>query len=698
MRSNKDMKILFQKAAADTNRRMDKFILKDIVQTYNKTVDNKLACYQPVIWRTIMRSPVTKLTAAAVIIITAVFLVTFFEKAAAPAYALDQTIKANNTVKTVYLRKFERGQSIEKNEFSDYWLKYDNDGNLSNLRCNEHTKDGVMFTVWNHGIKKTWKPEKNVVIIRRLDNSAKREWDEFLKEFDYELFLQLINDHVKEEDGIELKIDEPAKDTDFIYVKATHLPSESRLELVVDRKTKLMKKMSEYRLTEQGDKLGERIEFFAYNQPIPPSVFELKEIPDNAKIFDRMEGGTIVPGKRVGGFTIGMSKDELLSRFGEPEHLKFKEKGYTLDNPPAQYAMRFGGVLVEIVNGKVNGFVVQSPNYKFADGLGVGDSVKKIRQTFGKETFLQEFDHKDMLYYEDKALIFEIDKSDNTLMEINVSPIESSSYIPETSYINEHGLLIDKVDYPFANDPNVLGGWKSVDYVRYINDFNPAKMPPKDKFFLNHLIFEEGGKIARSKLLTWTKGLVLSDEAASKYIIKKIDGTTYMFYQWKTSDYTTHRLRPYYYVLRKVPVEGLKYQPMVGEKADIPATSYINEQGRIVDKIDYPFVNDSQVIGTWKTVDFVRNIEDFRDPETQWQHGEDRPYLKQLVFLPDGKTTDNQRTWTRGLILHSGKKTAGEYTIKKIDGSTFLFFEWKNDSYSIRYIKPKYYVLKKVSQ
>ncbi|MHC4726389.1 MAG: hypothetical protein ACYS17_04105 [Planctomycetota bacterium] len=643
-----------------------------------------------------MKSPVTRLTAAAVIIITALFLITFFEKAAVPAYALDQTIKAKSTIKTVHLRKFKRGQSIENNEFSDYWLKYDDTGKLSNLRCNEHGKDGVEFTVWNEGIKKTWKPEKNVVIIRRLNYTAKKDWEDFAVAFDYELLLQELND-LKEKEEIEIKIiDEPAEDTDFIYVKTTHSGHEERIELVVDRKTKLIKKYLGFHLGEQGDELGVQIEFFAYNQPIHPSMFELKGIPDNAKVFDRIEGGMIVPGKRVGGFIIGMSTDELLSKFGEPEHIKFGAEGYTLDNPPAQYGMRFGGVLVEIVNDKVNGFTVQNHNYKFANGLGVGDSVQKIRQLFGKETFLQEFDRKNMLYYEDKALIFEIDNRDKTIMEINVSPIESSSYIPPTSYINEQGLLIDKVDYPFVNDPNVIGGWKSVDSVQYINDFNPAKMTPKDKLFLNHLIFEEGGKIARSKLLTWTKGLVLSDEAASKYIIREIDGSSYMFYEWKTSDYTTHRLRPHYYVLKKVPVEGLKYQPMYGEKADIPATSYINEQGRIVDKIDYPFVNDSRVIGTWKTVDFVSEIKEFKDPEKQWEHGEDRPYLKQLVFLPNGKMTDNQRTWTRGLILHSDKKTASKYTIKKIDGSTFLFFEWKNDSYSIGYIKPKYYVLKRI--
>ena len=697
MRPNEDIKILFQKVVADTNPRMDKYVLKDIVQTYNKIVDNKSACYHPIVWRTIMKSPVTKLTAAAVIIITIVFLIAFLEKAAVPAYALEQTIEANNTIKTVHLRKFERGQSIENNEFSDYWLKYDNAGRLSNLRCNEHSKDGVKFTVWNEGIKKTWIPQDNVVIITRLNDTAK-EWENFFKESDYELLLKWLNDQ-KEKEEIELKIiDEPAKDTDFIYVKATHFVRKERIELVIDRKTKLIKKLSGYRLREQGDELGDQFEFLGYNQLIDPSMFELREIPYNVKVIEKVERNIIVPGLRVGDFTLGMSKDDVLKKCGEPEGISFGAEGYTLENPPRQYGMRFSGLWVEIVNDKVNGFTVLSPIYKFANGLGVGDSEQKIKQVFGKESRIQKFDLKDMLYYRDKGLMFEIDKRDRTIKEINVFPIEISSHIPPTSYINEHGVLIDKVDYPFVNDPEVIGGWKSVDIVQDIDDFNPAKKISSGEFTINHLIFEEGGKISRCKILTWTKGLVLSDETASEYIIREIDGSAYMFFGWKTGNYSERHMRPDYYVLKKVSVESLKYQPWYGEKAEIPATSYFNEQGNIVDKIDYPFVNDKKIIGTWKTVDFVREIEDFKDSEKQWEHGEDRPYLKQLVFLSNGKTTENFRTWTKGLIFHSDNKTASKYTIKKIDGSTFMFFEWKNDSYTIGYMKTKYYVLKKVSK
>ena len=698
MRPQKDIKILFQKIVADTNPRMDKYVFKDVLQTYNKTFDNKSACYHPIIWRTIMKSPITKLTATAVIIITAVFLMTFFEKSAAPAYAFEQTIEANHTIKTVHLRKFEKGQSIENNQFSDYWLKYDNTGKLSNLRRNEHDKDGVKFTVWNDGIKKTWIPQDNVVIVKRLNNNTAKEWED--KEFDYELLLQWLNDQIKEKKEIELKIDEPAEDSDFIYVEATHSGDKERVELVVDRKTKLIKKFSKYHLIEHGDELGRQVEFFAYNQPIHPSMFELRGIPDNAKVIERVEGGIIVPGLRVGEYKFGMSKDEVLKKCGEPEYFNFGADEYTIENPPAQYGMRFSGVWVEIVNDKVNGFTVLSPNYKFANGLGVGDSERKIKQFFGNESRIQEFGRKDFLYYRDKGLMFEIDKRDRTIMEINVSPIEGSSHIPPTSYINEHGVLIDKVDYPFVNDPKVIGGWKSVDIVRDIDDFNPAKKISSGEFTVNHLIFEEGGKISRTvfpNLLTWTKGLVLSDETASEYIIREIDGSVFMFFGWKTAYYSQHHMRPDYYVLKKVSVESLKYQPWYGEKAEIPATSYFNEQGHIVDKIDYPFVNDPKVIGTWKSVDFVREIEDFKDPEKQWEHEEDRPYLKELIFLPNGKTTENFRTWTKGLIFHSDKKTASKYTIKKIKGSTFMFFEWKNDSYTSGYMKTKYYVLKKVS-
>ncbi len=426
------------------------------------------------------------------------------------------------------------------------------------------------------------------------------------------------------------------------------------------------------------------------------SIAEAANTQENSR--ENSETKIIIPGLRVGDYTFGMSKDDVLESLGKPGYIFYAENRYTLDNLPEKYYMPYDDVSFLIVNDSVKGITALSHSYKFANGLGVGDSEQKIKQAFGGDFQLKETERKDYLTYKDEGLMFEINKQDGTVMEINVSPLPGSeSYkkadIPPTSTINEQGRIVDKVDYPFVNDPKVIGGWKSVDFVREIDQFNPTAKNWKGDLFLNHLIFEEGGNIA-GKILTWTKDLVLSDDTASKYIIREMGGSTYMFFEWKSGDYTIRHMKPFYYVLKKVSAESLKYEPPFGKKANIPPTSTINEEGRIVDKIDYPFVNDPQLIGTWESVDFVGEMEEFKADQKRWKGD---LYLKGLIFKPNGKTFKPWWTWTKGLVFHSGDKTAAKYTIKDVEGSTYMFYEWKSGDYVFRYRKPSYYVLKKVS-
>jgi bla regulator protein BlaR1 len=113
---------------------------------------------------------------------------------------------------------------------------------------------------------------------------------------------------------------------------------------------------------------------------------------------------------------------------------------------------------------------------------------------------------------------------------------------------------------------------------------------------------------------------------------------------------------------------------------------------RNVDNIDLPFVNDPEIIGTWKSVDFVETIEQFDPERRQWK---DDLLLKEMIFFEDGKTFKPFWTWTKGIIIHHGDKTASQYLIKDIKGATYLFFEWKSGDYIIRQMPPSYYVLKK---
>jgi len=599
------------------------------------------------------------------------------------------------------------------------------------------------------------------------------------------------------------------------------------------------------------------------------------ETPPPDKIIDKI----IMPGERVGEYTFDMNKDDVLKSLGEPEMIFYGEKRYTLDNLPRTYYMSFDNVSFRILDDSVKEITAISPFYRFANGLGVGDSEQKIKQAFGDDFHLKKTWKKDFLTYEGEGLVFEINKNDRTVMEINVLPVESSKYepkavtpddfsrdfaqkvtqfdidnadlnkiidtfgqplnyiwgrerldknnlpsryvvvypngfqvfisqgkvveirfeheqpkdylflgklrvgssldevfevigqpsetvqgreigwvgnvlykdingrkghcyyhrpdknvriffgdykvaalyithsdynaggrgkvrekadIPATSIINEKGHIVDKIDYPFVSDPEVIGGWKSVDFVRDIDAFDPTKKSWQGNLFLNHLIFEEGGSIAGG-LLTWTKGLVFYDNdfvTASKYQIKEIDGSEYIFYEWKSGDYSVRHSKPSYYVLKKVLVESLKYEPMLGRKAYIPPTSTINEQGHIIDKTDYPFINDPRVIGAWKEVDRVDEISQFDADEKE---RDDKAFPEGLIFRNDGKV-DNviykdqikiacSDKWTKGLVLN--ERTAEKYTIKDIGGSTYLFVEQKSGDYTYRYRKPSYCVLEK---
>jgi hypothetical protein len=165
------------------------------------------------------------------------------------------------------------------------------------------------------------------------------------------------------------------------------------------------------------------------------------------------------------------------------------------------------------------------------------------------------------------------------------------------------GTITGGIDYPFVNDPPMIGAWKTVDFVKTIEDFNPGQRRWKGEFWLNHLVFEEGGEISGG-LLTWTKGLVLSSrkKTVSAYETKKVDGAAYLFLKWKGGNSTIRHMQPRCYVLKKVRPDSLKAEPMFGKKADIPPTSTVDENGHIVDKIDYPSVNDPEVLGTRQSV------------------------------------------------------------------------------------------------
>ncbi|MEE9403155.1 MAG: LamG domain-containing protein, partial [Desulfobacteria bacterium] len=96
------------------------------------------------------------------------------------------------------------------------------------------------------------------------------------------------------------------------------------------------------------------------------------------------------------------------------------------------------------------------------------------------------------------------------------------------------------------------GEWRAVDFVKEIEYFKPGKKQWTSDLYLKGLTFYKDGRT--SGPWTWEKGWLWhpGDKTKARYIIKEIDGSSYLFMEWISGDVTIRRQKPRYYVMQKV--------------------------------------------------------------------------------------------------------------------------------------------------
>ena len=130
----------------------------------------------------------------------------------------------------------------------------------------------------------------------------------------------------------------------------------------------------------------------------------------------------------------------------------------------------------------------------------------------------------------------------------------------------------------------------------------------------------------------------------------------------------------------------------------VPVT--LLEKNRVIDNTNLSFVNDSDILGKWTTVDCVKNIEEFNPDKQLWKGG---ITINGMTFLENGQVEvkldsgeDGQLSWTKGNVINkSSDNTVSKYEIREIKGSKYMFYEWKSGDYTYLHKSPGYYVLKK---
>ena len=126
MKPEDDIKKSFKNAGLNTNPQMDQTVLDKILKAREKTMNSKSANLQPNIRSIIMRSRLSKLAAAAVIIIAAVLFISIFDKTIPTASAvqvLQEAARAVSNLRSVYIEAKMRTRSHDN--FASIQISHD---------------------------------------------------------------------------------------------------------------------------------------------------------------------------------------------------------------------------------------------------------------------------------------------------------------------------------------------------------------------------------------------------------------------------------------------------------------------------------------------------------------------------------------------------------------------------------------------
>ena len=299
MNPEKNIERLIEELVLPGTEADDERILNDALVVFRRTCRSERDGVQPSVWRTILKSRITKLTAAAAITIAVVFSVSILDMSmptASAAEILAEAVEAVSNLKSVHIKAQIRTMAHDNFELigldydfvpNEMWKEFDKpevgkwriekpgrvvvmDGESSLLliRPNQVAKDGVRtgFVQWLQNLL-----DVDKIIDCQLELSRKNGWNLELK-------------HEEGEEGREklVVIVEAKAQGDFTddWLKNKSVSeSDNRRVYWFDAETKLLEGLEVYVHTEDEDILILEITDIEYNLDIDPILFTL-DLPE----------------------------------------------------------------------------------------------------------------------------------------------------------------------------------------------------------------------------------------------------------------------------------------------------------------------------------------------------------------------------------------------------------------------------------
>ena len=221
------------------------------------------------------------------------------------------------------------------------------------------------------------------------------------------------------------------------------------------------------------------------------------------------------------------------------------------------------------------------------------------------------------------------------------------------SYLNNQKG--EKIMKPFINDEKAIGKWKYVCSAESIEKFNAGETYLDKEILFKELYFLPNG-LGYWVFDSWSKGVI---------------------YHFR-GNYYKYSIQADKLLVEMTNSDNEYLHTMIYEKAD--SKEYTEEEIKIKDDVDLPFILDEKAVGSWIAVDYISIDEKFNYvPKIN-----DDLFLKGISLLPNGdcfressKGEINKIKWTKDYILATYSKTASNFIIQEIEGNEYLIMDWK---------------------
>jgi hypothetical protein len=283
----------------------DKQILDNALTAFEKSKMNTPEESSPGVWRIIMKSSITKLAIAAVLVIAAIVPIIFLNKTTQPAYALEQTIEAMKSTRIVHiLCRDWQGNNVE------IWMKLNPETRLSDYMYLEYPLHGLTALTTPENSYQYFKKGRVFQISQkpllqfdlRLENIFEDLAAKIAAEKDYHNSQMSIHKHV-----------DPNTGKDLLVITAQS--NETDIEILVDPETKLPMSMHIISTKILGNFIKDFDEIF-FDQEPPAGLFDFV-IPENVLVVDMDKTDKLEDDPNCGITVDNMSKQdaaELLAK------------------------------------------------------------------------------------------------------------------------------------------------------------------------------------------------------------------------------------------------------------------------------------------------------------------------------------------------------------------------------------------------